>query len=107
MTGAVIFPQVEPAVTYGSASTWPRSPCSLPEPTLCATVLSDFEVREFPVPGVVRYGRIPLHCRDRRSRATAPTDTTARPPPYHRPPPPPTHPGDAGDLRRPPDPPAG
>lgn len=50
VTGAVIFPQVEPAVTDGSAVDVAQESCSLPDPTLCTTVLADFEVREFPVP---------------------------------------------------------
>lgn len=51
VTGTVIFPQVEPAVTDGSAVDVAEESCSLPQPALCATVLSDFDVREFPVPG--------------------------------------------------------
>ncbi len=51
VSGAVLFPQVEPAVTDGSSVNVAEEACSLPDPSLCATVLSDFEVREFPVPG--------------------------------------------------------
>lgn len=50
VTGTVVFPQVEPAVTDGSSVHVAEESCSLPDPTLCATVLSDFDVREFPVP---------------------------------------------------------
>jgi hypothetical protein len=50
VTGAVIFPQVMPAVTYGSSINVAVESCSLATPALCPTILSDFEVREFPVP---------------------------------------------------------
>ena len=50
VTGVVIFPQVVPAVTDGSPITVAEESCSLVEAALCPTVLSDFEVREFPVP---------------------------------------------------------
>jgi hypothetical protein len=50
VTGAVIFPQVMPAVTDGSPITVAEESCSLVDSALCPTVLSDFEVREFPVP---------------------------------------------------------
>jgi hypothetical protein len=50
VTGVVIFPQVVPAVTDGSAITVAEESCSLVDAALCPTVLSDFEVREFPVP---------------------------------------------------------
>jgi hypothetical protein len=46
----VIFPQVLPAVTYGSSVSVAEESCSLTDATLCPTVLSDFAVREFPVP---------------------------------------------------------
>jgi hypothetical protein len=51
VTGAVIFPQVQPAVTIGSAVSVAEVSCSIPDVSLCPTVISDFEVREFPVPG--------------------------------------------------------
>ena len=51
VTGTVIFPQVEPAVTNGSSVSVAEESCSLPDASLCPTVLSDFDVREFPVPG--------------------------------------------------------
>jgi hypothetical protein len=51
VTGAVIFPQIASAVTDGTSVAVAEESCSLPDPSLCATVLSDFEVREFPVPG--------------------------------------------------------
>ncbi len=51
VTGTVIFPQEEPAVTDGSSVDVAEESCSLPTSTWCPTVLSDFDVREFPVPG--------------------------------------------------------
>jgi len=48
--GAVIFPQVAPAVTNGSSVNIAEESCSLAGTALCPTILSDFEVREFPVP---------------------------------------------------------
>jgi len=53
VTGVVIFPQVVPAVTYGSAVSVAAESCAIPDSPICPTVLSDFEVREFPVPGSV------------------------------------------------------
>ncbi len=50
VSGVVIFPQVLPAVTDGSPIAVTAESCSLVDATLCPTVLSDFEVREFPVP---------------------------------------------------------
>lgn len=50
VTGTVIFPQDEPAVTDGSSVDVAEESCSLPSSNLCPTVLSDFDVREFPVP---------------------------------------------------------
>ena len=50
VTGVVIFPQVMPAVTNGSPVSIAVESCSLVAVSLCPTVLSDFEVREFPVP---------------------------------------------------------
>jgi hypothetical protein len=50
VTGVVIFPQVMPAVTEGSPIAVAEESCSLVDAALCPTVLSDFEVREFPVP---------------------------------------------------------
>jgi hypothetical protein len=50
VTGAVIFPQVMPAVTDGSSVDVAVESCSLSDTALCPTILSDFEVREFPVP---------------------------------------------------------
>jgi hypothetical protein len=49
VTGAVIFPQVVPAVTNGSSIAVAEESCSLADAALCQTVLSDFEVREFPI----------------------------------------------------------
>lgn len=50
VTGTVIFPQVTPAVTYGSSVDIAVESCSLADTSLCPTILSDFDVREFPVP---------------------------------------------------------
>jgi hypothetical protein len=50
VTGVVIFPQVLPAVTYGTPVDIATESCSLVATRLCPTILSDFEVREFPVP---------------------------------------------------------
>jgi len=50
VTGTVIFPQSMPAVTDGSSVDIAVESCSLTDASLCPTVLSDFEVREFPVP---------------------------------------------------------
>ncbi len=50
VTGAVIFPQVVPAVTQGSTVDVAEVSCSLVASNLCPTIISDFEVREFPVP---------------------------------------------------------
>ncbi len=84
VTGVVLFPQIPSAVSYGSPIAVAAESCSLDTRSLCATVLSDFEVREFPVP--------------RR-----PAD-----PPDQAPPAGPRHPGRpctraATDLHRPPD----
>lgn len=53
VTGAVIFPQVQPAVTDGSSLPVAVESCAMPNASLCPTILSDFEVREFPVPAAV------------------------------------------------------
>ncbi len=50
VTGVVIFPQVLPAVTYGTAVNIATESCSLVAAHLCPSIISDFEVREFPVP---------------------------------------------------------
>ncbi len=54
VTGAVIFPQVMPAVNDGASIDVAVESCSLTDTTLCPTVLSDFEVREFPLPSAGR-----------------------------------------------------
>jgi hypothetical protein len=54
VTGTVIFPQVQPAVTYGSSVNIAVESCSLTDPSLCPTILSDFEVREIPTPSTTR-----------------------------------------------------
>jgi hypothetical protein len=51
VTGTVVFPQTEPAVIEGASVNVAEESCSLPDPSLCTAVLSDFDVREFPVPG--------------------------------------------------------
>jgi len=50
VTGVVLFPQVPSAVSSGSPIAVAAESCSLADAALCPTVLSDFEVREFPVP---------------------------------------------------------
>ncbi len=50
VTGTVIFPQVMPAVSQGASVDVAIESCSLTDATICPTVLSDFDVREFPVP---------------------------------------------------------
>jgi len=52
VTGVVLFPQIPSAVQYGSSVAVDAESCSLSDAVLCPTVLSDFEVREFPVPAV-------------------------------------------------------
>ena len=70
VTGVVIFPQVLPAVTYGTAVDIAMASCSLVATRLCPTILSDFEVREFPVP--TSGSRAPV-------TPTSPTATVPRP----------------------------
>jgi hypothetical protein len=50
VSGTVIFPQVVPAVTNGYPVDVAVESCSLTDTALCPTILSDFQVREFPVP---------------------------------------------------------
>jgi hypothetical protein len=52
VTGAVIFPQVTPAVGDGASIDIAVESCALTNAALCPTILSDFEVREFPVPSI-------------------------------------------------------
>ncbi len=52
VTGVVIYPQVMPAVQSGQSLDVVEESCSLTTPLLCPTILSDFEVREFPVPAL-------------------------------------------------------
>jgi hypothetical protein len=54
VTGTVIFPQSK-AVTYGSSVDIALESCSLTDSSLCPTILSDFDVREFPVPAANGY----------------------------------------------------
>lgn len=53
VTGAVIFPQVQPAISDGSSLPVAVESSAMPDASLCPTILSDFEVREFPVPVTV------------------------------------------------------
>ena len=50
VNGVVIFPQIMPEVSDGVGIDIAEESCSLLTTTLCPTILSDFEVREFPVP---------------------------------------------------------
>ncbi len=50
VTGTVIFPQVTPKVSDGASINVAMESCSLTDAALCPTVLSDFDVRQFPVP---------------------------------------------------------
>jgi hypothetical protein len=71
VTGVVIFPQVLPAVTNGTAVDIAMESCSLVAARLCPTIISDFEVREFPVPNSgYRPTTVPT---------TTPTSTVPRP----------------------------
>jgi hypothetical protein len=49
-SGVVLFPQIPSAISYGSPVAVAGESCVLSNPSLCPTVLSDFEVREFPTP---------------------------------------------------------
>jgi hypothetical protein len=51
VTGVVLFPQIPSAISYGSPLPVAAESCALSDATVCPTVLSDFSVREFPVPG--------------------------------------------------------
>jgi hypothetical protein len=50
VTGLVLFPQIQPSVTYGSPVDVAVESCSLVDGKLCPAILSDFSVREFPSP---------------------------------------------------------
>ena len=50
VSGAVVFPQVPAATSYGRSENVVAESCALADPSLCPTIVSDFEVREFPVP---------------------------------------------------------
>jgi hypothetical protein len=50
VTGVVLFPQIPSAISYGSPIAVAAESCSMADPRLCPTILSDFDVREFPVP---------------------------------------------------------
>jgi hypothetical protein len=92
VTGTVIFPQVEPAVTDGSAVSVAVEACSLPDPSLCPTVLSDFDVREFPAPASTYSPTTTPTYRPSKPTATVPATpvTTTAPPPAVTPAGPPT-----------------
>jgi len=50
VTGVVIVPQDAQALKYGNAVAVAGESCALSDASICPTVLSDFQVREFPVP---------------------------------------------------------
>ncbi len=56
VTGTVIFPQVLPAVTEGVSIDVATESCALTDAALCPTIVSDFDVREFPVPQAAATG---------------------------------------------------
>ncbi len=49
-SGVVLFPQIASAISNGSPIAVAMESCALTVAALCPTVLSDFDVREFPVP---------------------------------------------------------
>jgi hypothetical protein len=59
VTGVILFPQVVPAVTNGSSIDVADESCAIADAGLCPTVLSDFEVREFPVPDSTATSEVP------------------------------------------------
>ena len=61
VTGVILFPQIEPAVTNGSSIDVADESCAIADAALCPTVLSDFEVREFPVPGSTAASEVPSY----------------------------------------------
>ena len=81
VTGTVIFPQAEPAVTDGSAVAVAAESCSIPDASLCPTVLSDFDVREFPV-SAPTYQPVasPARTSDTPPATSAPSTTVPAPP---------------------------
>ncbi len=82
VTGVVIFPQVTTAVANGTAVDIATESCSLVAATLCPTIISDFEVREFPVPNsgarpTTTPNPIPVHpASPTTAPVTAPVPTT-------------------------------
>jgi hypothetical protein len=75
VTGVVIFPQVVPAVTNGSSINVAAESCAIGTVALCPTILSDFEVREFPAPtGSSSTSLVPTRP---TPATTAPTTSTA------------------------------
>jgi len=50
VTGVVLFPQIPSATSYGSPVAVAAESCAIADTALCPTILTDFEVREFPVP---------------------------------------------------------
>ena len=85
VTGVVIFPQVTTAVANGTAVDIATESCSLVAATLCPTIISDFEVREFPVPNSGAHPSTtpiptPVHpAAPTTTPATAPTAPTTPP----------------------------
>jgi hypothetical protein len=61
VTGVILFPQIEPAVSDGSSIDVADESCAIADAALCPTVLSDFEVREFPVPGSTAASEVPSY----------------------------------------------
>ena len=49
-SGVVLFPQIPASISYGAPEAVAAESCALTNAALCPTVLSDFQVREFPVP---------------------------------------------------------
>jgi hypothetical protein len=76
VTGVVLFPQVVPAVTDGSSIDVADESCAIADAGLCPTVLSDFEVREFPVPDSTAISVIPSS----RVPTSRPQPVTTAPP---------------------------
>jgi hypothetical protein len=50
VTGVVLFPQIPSAIYDGSSVAVAAESCAIADTVLCPTILTDFEVREFPVP---------------------------------------------------------
>jgi hypothetical protein len=50
VTGVVLFPQIPSAIANGSPVAVAAESCAISDAVLCPSILTDFEVREFPVP---------------------------------------------------------